>query len=78
MDVQRFFLYNLNEHDVYFPSAKLFGGREHRVKFNLFSESEVAIECSPQDSVGKFTYICHIKTIEINAKKLKKAIHFDN
>ena len=26
----------------------------------------------PQDSVGKFIYICHFMRVEINAKKVKK------
>ena len=63
------FSYNLNELDIKFPFATLFGGRKHRDTFNFFSQSELAIWCGPQDSEGKYTYICHIKRIEINAKK---------
>ena len=48
----------------------LFGGRRHKNQFNFFSETELG--CGPQDSVRKFTYICHVKTVGINAKKLKK------
>ena len=44
-------------------------------KFNLFSESELG--CGPQDSLGKFTYICHFKRVDGNkcekVKKQKKA-----
>ena len=43
---------------------------QHRDKFSFFSESELAIGCGPQDSEGKFTYICHFKIIEINARKV--------
>ena len=43
---------------------------KHRGKFNFFPESELG--CGPQDSIGKFTYICHLERDEINAKKLQK------
>ena len=78
MHVQRAFLSNLYEHDAKFHFATLFGGREHTEKFNFFSESELG--CGPEDSVGKFTYICHFKRVEIGAKKLKqkRRIHFDS
>ena len=46
------------------------GGRRHKNQFNFFSETDLG--CGPQDSVRKFTYICHFKTVGINAKKLKK------
>ena len=45
-------------------------GRKHRDKFNFFSESELG--CGPEDSVGKFTYICHFMRVKIKAKKLKQ------
>ena len=47
-----------------FPFATLFGGRKHRDKFNFFAKAE--LECGPQDSVGKFTYICHFKRVDGN------------
>ena len=62
-----FFFLQLYEHDVKFPFARLFGGRKNRDKFNFFSESELG--CSHQDYVGKFTYICHFKRVEIKAQK---------
>ena len=43
------------------------------------NESEFG--CGPQDSVGKFTYICQLRELtEINAKKFfkKTHIHFDS
>ena len=48
----------------------MFGGRRHKNQFNFFYESELG--CAPQDSVGKLTYICHFKTVEINGKKFFK------
>ena len=63
--MQRAFLYNLYEHNVKFPFAALFGGRNYRDKFNFFSVSELGY--SPQGSVGKFTYICHFKGVKITA-----------
>ena len=82
------FFKNLNEPDVKFPFATLFGGRRHKNQFNFFSESELG--CGPQVSVGELTYICHFKTVGINAKKFffflrkggkkkrKKRIHLDS
>ena len=57
----------LYEHDVKFQFATLFGGRKHRNQVNFFSESEFG--CGPQEPVGKFTYICHFKRDERNARK---------
>ena len=34
------------------------------------SESERG--CGPQDSIEKFTYVCHFKRLEMKAKKLRK------
>ena len=47
-------------------------------QIQFFSESKLG--CGPQDPVGKFTYICHFKRVEIKAKKLKQKtrIHFDS
>ena len=47
-------------------------GRKNRDKFNFFSESEIG--CSPQDSVGRFTFICHFKRVDGNKREkvLKK------
>ena len=83
------FFKNLNEPDVKFPFATLFGGRRHKNQFNFFSESELG--CGPQVSVGELTYICYFKTVGINAKKFfffflrkggkkkrKKSIHLDS
>jgi len=78
LQVQCAFLYNLYEHDRKFPFATLFGGRKHRDKFNFFADSELG--CGPQDSVGKFAYICHFKRVDGNKlEKVKKKtrIHFD-
>ena len=61
------FSLRLYEHDVKFPFARLFGGCKNRDKFNFFSTSKLG--CGPQDSVGKFTYICHFKRVEVKAKK---------
>ena len=62
------------------PFATMFGGRKHRSKFNFLSESELGYV--PQDSVGKFTFICHTKRGDGNkrgkVKKKKSAFHFDS
>ena len=42
-------------------------GRKHRDKFNFFSESEIG--CSPQDSVGRFTFIFHFKRVDGNKRE---------
>ena len=39
---------------------------------NLISSLGVRTHMWPQDSVGKFIYICHFMRVEINAKKVKK------
>ena len=39
-------------------------GRKHGDKFNFFAKAE--LECAPQDSGGKFTYICHFKRVDGN------------
>ena len=70
--MQHAFLYNLYEHDVKFPLATLFGGHKHRDKFNFFSESELG--WVPQDSIGKFTYICHFKKVELKEEKKRTFI----
>ena len=60
---------------IFFFLATLFWGRKHRDKFNFFSESELG--CGPQDSTGKFTYICYFKRVETTRKtwqKKKRAI----
>ena len=65
LQVQRAFLYKLYEpHRKKYIFATLFGGRKHRDKFNFFAKAE--LECGPQDSGGKFTYICHFKRVDGN------------
>ena len=69
------FSYNLYEHDRKVPFATVFGGRKHRNKFNFLSESELG--CGPQDSVGKFTFICHFKRDDGSKRgNVKKSAHF--
>ena len=65
------------EHDRKVPLATMFGGRKHRNKFNFLSEFE--LWCGPQDSVGKFNFICHFKRVGVNKRgkvKKKKSAHF--
>ena len=68
------FLYNLYENDHKFLFMPLSGDENIR-KINLFSEFEV--ECRPQDSVGKFTYICNFERVDGNKldKVRKKNAH---
>ena len=55
---------------IFFFFATLFWGRKHRDKFNFFSDSKLG--CGPQDSIGKFTYICYFKRVEKTRKTWQK------
>ena len=71
--VQHAFLYNLYENNHKFPSVTMFRAEEVNTGTN---ESEFG--CDPQDSVGKFTYICQFKRVDGNKRKkvfLEKRTH---
>ena len=60
MHVQCAFLYNLYEHDRKVPYATMF----EQINF---------LGCGPQDSVGKFNFFCHFKSVDGNkCGKVKK------